>query len=95
MAGKTRHPTAARDQERPHGHQSAPSDGPADITDSARDGLREILITVSPAQFEALAGDLRLLRAHGAASNTQAIIDAVRERAARVKVGAVAERKAV
>ena len=61
---------------------------------NARDDLREILITVSPGQFETFANDLRLLREHGAESNTRAIIDAVRERAARIKLGAVDDRKA-
>jgi hypothetical protein len=59
-----------------------------------REELREILITVSPSQFETFARDLKLLRQHGAESNTRAIIDAVRERAARINVGAVDERKA-
>jgi hypothetical protein len=59
-----------------------------------REELREILITVSPCQFETFARDLKLLREHGAESNTRAIIDAVRERAARIMVGAVDERKA-
>jgi hypothetical protein len=56
--------------------------------------LREILITVSPGQFETFARDLKLLREHGAESNTRAIIDAVRERAAQIKMRAVDERKA-
>jgi hypothetical protein len=60
----------------------------------ARDELREILITVSPTQFERFARDLSILRAHGAESNTRAIIDAVRERADRVILGAVDKRSA-
>src|SRR4051812_29288179 len=60
----------------------------------ATDDLREILITVSPSQFETLARDLKLLRAHGAESNTRAIIDAVHERASRIKVDTVHERNA-
>jgi hypothetical protein len=58
------------------------------------DEPREILITVSPTQFEALAQDLRCLREHGAESNTEAIIEAVRDRAARVRVRAVDEKEA-
>jgi hypothetical protein len=59
-----------------------------------RDELREILITVSPTQFERFARDLSILRAHGAESNTRAIIDAVHERVERIIVGAVEERNA-
>jgi hypothetical protein len=59
------------------------------------DDLREILITVSPSQFETLARDLRRLREHGAASNTQAIIDAVREYAARISLGEPEEKQTV
>jgi hypothetical protein len=58
------------------------------------DELREILITVSPGQFETFARDLKLLREHGAESNTRAIIDAVRERADRIRVDGVDEREA-
>lgn len=60
----------------------------------ANDELREILITVSPSQFEGFARDLRVLRDRGAESNTQAIIDAVREGAAKVRVQAVDEKEA-
>jgi hypothetical protein len=60
-----------------------------------RDDLLEILITVSPSQFETLARDLRRLREHGAESNTQAIIDAVREYAARISLGGPDEKQAV
>ena len=67
----------------------------SDMTVGARDELREILITVSPGQFETLARDLKLLREHGAESNTRAIMDAVRERAARVRLVAAHKRKAV
>jgi hypothetical protein len=69
-----------RDGTEPSGHQ--------------REELREILITVSPSQFETFARDLKLLRQHGAESNTRAIIDAVRDRAVQIKVGAFDERKA-
>ena len=62
----------------------------ADVSDE----LREILITVSPSQFEGFARDLQVLRDRGAESNTQAIIEAVRDRAAKVRVGAVDEREA-
>jgi hypothetical protein len=61
------------------------------ISDST---VREILITVSPRQFDALARDLKLLREHGAESNTQAIIEAVHDRAARANVGVVHRRNA-
>ena len=71
------------------------SEGQHTLKSAASGELREILITVSPIQFETFARDLKLLRAHGAESNTRAIIDAVRERAARVRVVAVDERKAV
>jgi hypothetical protein len=66
----------------------------SEIAVDAREELREILITVSPSQFETFARDLEMLREHGAESNTRGIIDAVRERAARVKVRAVDQRKA-
>lgn len=55
---------------------------------------REILLTPSPAQFEQLAADLKLLREAGAESNTQAIVDAVRDRAAKVRLRPVDDRKA-
>ena len=58
------------------------------------DDLREVLLTLSPAQFETFARDLKLLREHGAESNTVAIIDAVRERAARLRLRPVDDRKA-
>jgi hypothetical protein len=56
------------------------------------DELREVLITLSPRQFESLALDLKLLREHGAESNTRAIVDAVHEQAARIRVGEVDDR---
>jgi hypothetical protein len=58
------------------------------------DNLREILLTLSPAQFERFAQDLKLLRDQGASSNTEAIIAAVRDSAARVMVRSVDEGKA-
>ena len=58
------------------------------------DDLREILLTVSAAQFNALAEDLKLLREHGADSNTQAIIEAVRDRADQIRVAAPVVRRA-
>lgn len=61
---------------------------------SGSDELREILLTVSPSQFEAFARDLQVLRARGADSNTQAIIEAVRDRAAEARVRAVDESEA-
>jgi hypothetical protein len=58
------------------------------------DDLREILLTVSPTEFNALAEDLKLLREHGANSNTQAIIEAVRDRADQIRVAAPVVRRA-
>ena len=58
------------------------------------DDLREVLLTLSPAEFERFARDLKLLRDHHAESNTRVIIEAVRESAAKVKVPAVYERDA-
>jgi hypothetical protein len=61
--------------------------------------LREVLITLPPAQFERFAEDLELLRAAGAESNTQAIVnavarEAVRARATEASVAAGDERRA-
>jgi hypothetical protein len=53
------------------------------------DDLREVLLTLSPVEFEGFARDLKLLREHCAESNTQVIVAAVRERAATVRVIAV------
>jgi hypothetical protein len=58
------------------------------------DEPREILITVSPSQFDAFARDLQVLRDRGAKSNTQAIIEAVRDRATEARVRAVDESEA-
>ncbi len=58
------------------------------------DDLREVLLTLSPVEFERFARDLKLLREHCAESNTQAIVVAVRERAATVRVAAVDDRRA-
>ena len=41
----------------------------------------EIVITPSPKEYEQLERDLKALRDAGAESNTQAIVDAVREKA--------------
>ena len=62
---------------------------PSGTSAGAREELSEVLITVSTSQFETFARDLKLLREHGAESNTRAILDAVRERAARVTLVAV------
>jgi hypothetical protein len=59
-----------------------------------RDDLQEVLLTLSAAQFERFAQDLKLLREHGASSNTEAIINAVRDSACRVIVRPVDEGKA-
>ena len=56
------------------------------------DDLCEVLLTLSPAEFEGFARDLKLLRERHAESNTRVIIEAVRESAAKVKVPAVYER---
>jgi hypothetical protein len=58
------------------------------------DDLREVLLTLSATQFERFAQDLRLLRERGAVSNTEAIVNAVRDGAARVTVPSAKERKA-
>ena len=58
------------------------------------DDLREVLLTLSAVQFERLAQDLKLLREHGASSNTEAIVAAVSDRAARVIVRSLEEGKA-
>jgi hypothetical protein len=58
------------------------------------DDLREVLLTLTPSQFEGFARDLRVLRDRGAESNTQAVLDAVRECAAGDTVSGVSERKA-
>jgi hypothetical protein len=68
--------------------------GSPDHDDGVGDDLREVLLTLTTAEFERFASDLRLLRHHHAESNTQAIIEAVRESAAKVKVPAVYERYA-
>lgn len=62
--------------------------------DAVNDDLREVLLTLTAAEFERFASDLRLLRHHKAESNTQAILEAVRESAATVKVPAVYEKDA-
>jgi hypothetical protein len=49
------------------------------------DDLREVLLTLSPTQFERLARDLKQLRDAGAASNTSAIVDAVNRSADMVR----------
>jgi hypothetical protein len=56
--------------------------------------LHEIILTLTTKQFEAFASDLELLRDSGAGSNTQAVIEAVRDHAARTRVLAVTDRKA-
>jgi hypothetical protein len=58
------------------------------------DNLREVLLTLPLAEFERFARDLKLLREHGANSNTEAIVEAVHERATEVIVRSVDEGKA-
>jgi hypothetical protein len=58
------------------------------------DDLREILLTLSLGEFERFARDLKLLREHCAESNTQAILQAVRDRATRVRVAVAENRRA-
>jgi hypothetical protein len=58
------------------------------------DGLREVLLTLSAAEFDRFVCDLKLLRQQFAGSNTQAIVEAVHECATRVKVATVHEGKA-
>jgi hypothetical protein len=67
--------------------------GCPDSTASVSDGLCEILLTLSSGEFESFARDLKLLRERCAESNTQAIIEAVRQRAAGVRVAPIDERK--
>jgi hypothetical protein len=50
-------------------------------------------MTLSSREFESFARDLKLLRQHFAESNTQAIVKAVRQRAAGVRVPPIDERK--
>lgn len=45
----------------------------------------EIVITPSVAQYEQLVADLEILRSAGAESNTEAIVEAVRREATRVR----------
>ncbi|MBA3263666.1 MAG: hypothetical protein H0T69_14575 [Thermoleophilaceae bacterium] len=68
--------------------------GRSDCTGGVSDDLREVLLTLSPAEFEGFARDLKVLRQHCAKSNTQAIVDAVHERATTVMVAAVDDRRA-
>jgi hypothetical protein len=67
----------------------AGSEGRAGVSED----LREILLTLSSHEFESFARDLKLLRQHCAESNTQAIVKAVRQRAAGVRVPQIDERK--
>lgn len=60
----------------------------------ASDGLREVLLTLSAAEFDRFVCDLKLLRQQFAGSNTRAIVEAVHECAAKVRVAAVDKRKA-
>jgi hypothetical protein len=74
---------AASEQVRLTGHQpSAPIEGRLPAARGPR-----IEITPSPAQYEQLCRDLKILRKGGAASNTAAILDAVRAAAAGGTVG--------
>lgn len=68
--------------------------GRAERAGGVCDDLREVLLTLSAAEFEGFARDLKLLREHCAESNTQAIVDAVHERAVGVRVLAVDDRRA-
>lgn len=67
--------------------------GGSDRGGGVRDDLREVLLTLSSREFESFVRDLKLLREHCAESNTQAIVEAVRQRAAAVRVPPVNERK--
>ena len=88
LRGSDAHPSVPARFPRASASAQAPS-SPADS-----DELREILMTVSASQFEAFARDLRVLRDRGAESNTQAIIEAVRDRAATARVRPVDESEA-
>jgi hypothetical protein len=59
------------------------------VPGTADDGLREVLLTLTEREFDALARDLKLLREQSAESNTQAILAAVHEYAASVNVAQV------
>jgi hypothetical protein len=48
-------------------------------------GAVEVVMTPSAQQYRQLAADLEVLRSAGAETNTQAILDAVREQANRVR----------
>ena len=67
--------------------------GRPDCRAGVSDDLREVLLTLSSREFESFARDLKLLRQHFAESNTQAIVKAVRQRAAGVRVPPIDERK--
>lgn len=60
----------------------------------SEDKLVDVLLTLTPDQFAAFADDLETLRDAGAESNTQAVLDAVRDRARRVRLLPVEERRA-
>lgn len=47
--------------------------------------LREVLLTLSQAQYEDFVRDLEALREAGAASNTQGILEAVHARAEKLR----------
>jgi hypothetical protein len=68
--------------------------GGSDRPPRASDGLREVLLTLSAAEFDRFVCDLKLLRQECAGSNTQAIVEAVHECATRVRVATVHEGKA-
>jgi hypothetical protein len=65
----------------------------SDCRERESDDLREVLLTLSSREFESFARDLKLLRQHCAESNTQAIVKAVHQRAAGVRVPPIDERK--
>jgi hypothetical protein len=64
----------------------------SETTAELGEDLREVLLTLSPMEFASFARDLKQLREGGAASNTSAIVEAVRHRADMVR--AVDKRRA-
>jgi len=65
--------------------------GRSDQPPRASDDLREVLLTLSAAEFDRFVCDLKLLRQQFAWSNTQVIVEAVHECATRVRVATVHE----
>ena len=67
--------------------------GRSDRRAGLSDDLHEVLLTLSSGEFESFARNLKLLREHCDESNSQAIVEAVRLRAAGVRVPPMDERQ--